>query len=268
MALLPGVRYGPGWVGENDIPPQRMSLHSSQPPGWPSQLQPISLPGNSSANATDNRKDNLPEKEVPAVHSSRSSLPPSVSEPAVKPEPLAAAEAVGGLNSHTASNTQKDGTSVMRPRPPFQNNQNPVIRPNPNGLNGTYQFNIPGARPPVLEVHSLKMAKTVPRNNTDFVHPISANSSNAECPKPPENSRTKRSSGALPNSANTALEASNVRPQPSQQGVPGQPKPEPRLSQQEKPGSVPPDLNVEFQSSGSPCSGRVDSAQPDLALQL
>lgn len=32
--------------------------------------------------------------------------------------------------------------------------------------------------------------------------------------------------------------------------------------------SEPPDLNVGFHSPGSPCSGRADSVQPDLALQL
>lgn len=40
------------------------------------------------------------------------------------------------------------------------------------------------------------------------------------------------------------------------------------VSLQKNKGTVPPDLNIKFQSPGSPTSSRSDSAQPDLVLQL
>ncbi|KAF2302485.1 hypothetical protein GH714_036540 [Hevea brasiliensis] len=89
-------------------------------------------------------------------------------------------------------------------------------------------------------------------------------------PKPSENSSAINSSGALPNSGNEEKVAprSGHESRPSWQGSSPQPKPDSGLSTQQKSDSVPPDLNVRFQFPGSPSSSHVDSAQPDLALQL
>lgn len=51
-SLPSGVEFGPGWVGENDIPLQRALLLSSNPQGLPSPSRLLSLPNGFCALAT------------------------------------------------------------------------------------------------------------------------------------------------------------------------------------------------------------------------
>ncbi|CAB4291011.1 unnamed protein product [Prunus armeniaca] len=301
-SLPPGVKFGPGWVGENDVVPHRPLLLASASLEQPYSSEPIPIRANSSSAATscsvepnrDKSSDkpsgyNSSEKRVPSVPSALEghiSRPPplvaATSSPHVaankSPEPLTGkAETVEGSNSRTGFNMSSN-LGVIRPRPPFQIHQNSVIQPGINGFNGTYGLNLPAqmgklvglARPGGFNFQSSQMLDTVSRTNSSFIQPSASTSLNSEETKFSENSGTINSSGSYPNSVKEALAARTlgIPPRPSLLGLSQQQKPDSGLSPQQKPDSVPPDLNVRFQSPSSPSSSRTDSAQPDLALQL
>ncbi|XP_059448013.1 uncharacterized protein LOC132179308 isoform X3 [Corylus avellana] len=302
-SLAAGVKFGPGWVGENDIIPPRPLLLPSKLPGQLSPLQPFSVVEKSSATPCtveskgDNLSEmhegnNLSEKHIPSTHSPLgghlSKHLPSSSTTSLSsfttnksPEPVTGkADVAEGANSHTVINILNSSTGVIKPRPPFQTDQRPGIHPGINGFNGSIGFNIAaqmgkliGAARPAssgFNLQSPQMHDTISRTNTNYVHLATANKLTSEDPKFMESSTSNNSGGPLPNSGSEAL-AAQIRvlhPRPSWQGMSPQQRLDSGLSPQQKPDSVPPDLNVRFQSPGSPSSSRVDSAQPDLALQL
>ncbi|KAK6253199.1 hypothetical protein QUC31_014919 [Theobroma cacao] len=313
-SLPPGVNFGPGWVGENDVPAQKPLLlpSVSLPPGPLTASQPCfvrqSSCSASSSCAQERREDkpsdkpeadNLSETHVPSIHSISGGhlskpIPASGSSSSSR---LAAnkspesqnekTESSVGLTSGTGFNMTNSSAGAVRPWPPFRIHQSPVIHPGMNGHNGAYGFNLPAqmakiigtARPSGFSFQSSQMLDTVSRTATNFVHPGAA-TSNSDDSKVSENSCIKNPSSPLPNSGceRVASPRSGLHPQASWQGLSPHQKPDSRLSPQQKPGSrlspqqkpdsVPPDLNIRFQSPGSPSSSRVDSAQPDLALQL
>uniref|UniRef100_A0A6M2ERJ9 Bromo domain-containing protein n=1 Tax=Populus davidiana TaxID=266767 RepID=A0A6M2ERJ9_9ROSI len=304
-SLAPGVKFGPGWVGENDIPPQKALFSShmpsqlAPPPSLPPQ-KPFSVLESSAANATacgfkskrgklsaKPEKDIFPEKQVPSTRLSEahlSSVPPSTSmttsiSAVNKCEPFTErAESVPKSNSHSAFNVLNSSTGVIRQRAPSQLHQNPAINPGTVGFNATYGFNLAAqmekligvARPAGLGIHSSQLADKVSRTNSNLVRSANANSINSEKMKFPENSSSIKISGALPDSGNEAVEAprSVDQAQPTWQGLYPNPRPDSGSSSHQKSDAVPPDLNVRYQSPGSPSSGCIDPAQPDLALQL
>ncbi|XP_065866247.1 uncharacterized protein [Euphorbia lathyris] len=271
-SLPPGVKFGHGWVGENDIPPQKPLLLSSSPPGPLSSSQPLSLPENScnaetSSVAESKEKpskqpeNNMRENDMPTTQSAAegqlsTALSPSASTSssasgANKSEThLENAAAVEGLNSN----------SMMRPRPPFQIHQSGVVHPGMNGFNGTYGFHMPAqmgklveaARSAGFNFQSLPQNDRVSRTNSSFFQ-----GSQNPNPKASDNSMD-----AIGNSEKEEVGPTRcgIERQSSWQGLSGQLKPDS--------DSVPPDLNVIFQSPGSPSCSRVESGQPDLALQL
>ncbi|XWS54455.1 hypothetical protein CRYUN_Cryun10bG0090700 [Craigia yunnanensis] len=280
-----GVNFGPGWVGENDVPAQRPLLlpSLSLPPGQQTSSQPCSIRqisfSASLSYALETREDkqtdkpeanNLSEKHVPSFHS-------------ISGGHLKASEGSSG----TGFNMTNSSTGAVRPRPPLQIHQSPVIHPGMNGYNGAYGFYLPAQMAKIIgaakssgfSFQSSQMVDTVSRTTANFVNPATSNS-NSNDPRFSENSCTKNPSCPFPNSGceTVAAPRSGLHPQPSWQGLsshqkPGsrlssQEKPDSRLSPHHKPGSVPPDLNIRFHSPGSPSSSQVDSAQPDLALQL
>ncbi|KAJ6986253.1 hypothetical protein NC653_023990 [Populus alba x Populus x berolinensis] len=304
-SLAPGVKFGPGWVGENDIPPQKALFSSpmpsqlAPPPSLPPQ-KPFSVLESSAANATacgfkskrgklsaKPEKDIFPEKQVPSTRLSEahlSSVPPSTSTTTSvsavnKCEPFTErAESVPKSNSHSAFNVLNSSTGVIRQRAPSQLHQNPAINPGTIGFNATYGFNLAAqmekligvARPAGLGIQSSQLADKVSRTNSNLVRSANANSMNSEKMKFPENSNSIKISGALPDSGNEAVEAprSVDQAQPTWQGLYPNPRPDSGSSSHQKSDAVPPDLNVRYQSPGSPSSGCIDPAQPDLALQL
>ncbi|CAK7329082.1 unnamed protein product [Dovyalis caffra] len=302
-SLGPGVKFGPGWVGENDIAPQR-PLFSSPPPSQlvppPPPQRPYSVLESSAANASPcnvkskeeklsmkPEKDIFSEKQVPSTRMSEAHLspvPPSTSmttslSVANKSEPCTEREeAAAKSNSHSAFNVLNSSTGVIRQRPPFQLHQNPAIHPGMIGFNATYGFNLSAqmgkpigvSRPAGLSIQSSQMADKVSRTNSNLVHSANTNGIHSEKTKFLEDSSSVNFSGALPNSGSEVVEAprSGDRPQPTWQGLYPKPKPDSGSSPHQKLDTVPPDLNVRYQSPGSPSSGRIDSAHPDLALQL
>ncbi|XP_062081535.1 uncharacterized protein LOC133787501 [Humulus lupulus] len=296
MTLPAGAKFGPGWVVENDIVQQKPLFL----PGQPSVSQPFNVLSNPSSAATsctlDSRVDrlsqkpegdNLSEKQVPSAttstldsHPSKSlSVSATTSSASIfgrSPEPVTAkAETVEGLKPNAGFNTQ-NSIGGIRPRPPFPIHQGPMIHPGMNGFNG---YNLaaqmgkligPHAGPAGFNIQSSQMIDTSSRNTNKFNLATGSSLTPEETNKLSENRSTISSSNPLPNPGNEAATASTpgFHPRPSWQGFSPQPRPDSGLLTQQKSDSVPPDLNVRFQSPGSPSSSRVDSTQPDLALQL
>ncbi|KAF3434867.1 hypothetical protein FNV43_RR21954 [Rhamnella rubrinervis] len=301
-SLPAGVKFGPGWVGENDVTQNGPLLLPSQSPGQPSLPQSISDLANSSSAATtgplESKRHKLADKPEGAnssdkhVSSAMSTLDARISKPlplsattsssplvASRPsEPLTTkAETVEGSKPQTGFNVLNSNSSTIRPRPSFQVRPSPMIQPGINGYNGLHGFNLPAhmgkligaARPAGLGFQSSQMINPMSRTNSNFIHPANANSADSDS-KFSENRSTVNSCGSLPNPRNDSPGASSSgpRPRPSWQGLSPHQKFDSGLSPRQKSDSVPPDLNVMFQSPGSPSSSRVDSTQPDLALQL
>lgn len=284
--LPAGVKFGPGWVVENDLAPQRPLLLSSATVGLPSSSQPSLIPENLSSASTHStielKGDKLTER--PEARDSSEKPGPSTQSSSVghlkKPDTSSLlvvnrssepskekAEIIEGSKSQL--NLLNSGMGAINTRPPFQTHQNSVIRPGMNGFNRTYGFNMPpqmgkligAARPAGFSFRSPQMLDRISRTDTNFVQPVTAGSLNSDDPKL---------------DCNRARQ--NLEPQGSAPSLPGNhqptwqvsphPKPDLGWTPQQKPDAVPPDLNVRFRSPGSPNSSRVDSTQPDLALQL
>ncbi|KAF8405547.1 hypothetical protein HHK36_010454 [Tetracentron sinense] len=289
--LLPaGVKFGPGWVGSNEDAPPKLPLLSLSTNGQLPQRQFFSAPNISLSAATtcvvESKGEKLSEKHEPLTisasdgHLSRP-LPPSTATSSSltvanrSPEPSTeAVEDLRGLNSQSGLHLPNSGVGLIRPRPPFQIHQSPVIRPTMNGFSGRFGFNLSSqignlirpARPTGNFSSEASMSSgmldMVSKSNTNFAHPMLANHLDSEDPKYSDRSNTiNTGGGSLLDSGRESQPVPGVGllEQPSWRGS----------SLQQKPNSVPPDLNVRFQSPGSPSpSVLVDSPQTDLALQL
>ncbi|XP_038991235.1 uncharacterized protein LOC120114368 isoform X1 [Hibiscus syriacus] len=294
--LPDGVNFGPGWVVENDIPAQRpLQLPSfSLPPGQQTSSLLCSVDQNScsltESYAPETREDkqpakpkadNLSEKHVPSVQSvSGGNLSKPIAASGTTSATFSTAkrspeswnpktEASDG-SPNNGFNMTNSSAGVVQPRPPFP------VHPGMNEYNnGAYGYNLPAhmvkhigtAKPPGF---SFQTSQTVSRTATNFAHPATANSnSNSNDPKLTENSCTNNLS-CPPNSGREteATPRSMIHRQPLWEESSPHQKPVSRLSPKQRPDSVPPDLNIRFQSPGSPSSTRADSAHPDLALQL
>lgn len=285
--LPAGLKFGPGWVVENDLAPQRPLLLSSATIGLPSSSQPFLVPENLSSASTHStielKGDKLtgrPEVEDSSEKpgpSTQSSLDGHLKKPDASSllvvnrssEPAKEkAERIEGLKSQL--NLLNGNMGAINTRPSFQIHQNSVIHPGMNGFNGTYGFNKPpqmgkligAARPAGFSFQSPQMLDRVSRTDANFVQSVTACSLNSDDPK-------LDCSRSLPNLESQASAPSLPgNHQKNWQGLSPHPKPNFGLSPQQKLDAVPPDLNVRFRSPGSPSSSRVDSTQPDLVLQL
>lgn len=311
-SLLPGIKFGPGWVGENDNTLPRPVLQSSPLPGQQLQSQPLStplgqqlqseplstppgqqLPSQPFATPPDQqlpsqpfftRGQQLPSQPLstppgqqlpsqplftppgqqlpsqpfstpgtssaPALGTSFSAPTPSnVESKGDKPEvdtsleehvpsskPLPPPAPNKSLEPSTESAEAIKGlnfssVSAARPRPPFQIQQNPVFHSGMNGFNTGHGLNL-----------AAQMGKLV---------------------------QTDRPAGF--NFQSPGVDASSLKSEDAKvsEKCEGLTPPNPGIhTPQQKPDLVPPDLNVKFHSPGSPSTSRVDSTQPDLALQL
>ncbi|XP_044507386.1 uncharacterized protein LOC123226891 isoform X2 [Mangifera indica] len=265
------IKFGPGWVGENDVTPLKPIILPSTPQSLPSSnysekhVPPTLAPLDSHLRKTD-----------PASAINSSSL--FVANRLSSSEPYTEkSEVVDGSNSHTGFNRLNSSVGTIDTRPPIQIHQSPSIHPGMNGLNGTCGFNLPAqmgklieaAKSGELSFQPSQMLDRVSRINTNFVHPTTPNKLNSEDPKLADSSKTINHGRSMPNSeSHASITSTPGHHRPAWQGLSPHPKPDSGLSPQQKSDSVPPDLNVRFHSPGSPSSSRVDSKQPDLALQL
>ncbi|GMI78747.1 hypothetical protein HRI_001544000 [Hibiscus trionum] len=302
------VNFGPGWVVENDIPAQRpLQLPSlSLRPGHQTSSQLCSV-HQSSCSATESyapetqedkrsakpKVDNLSEKHVPSVQSisgghlskpipasgTTASLSAAIRSPESWNPKIKASD---GFSNTGFNMTNSSAGAVQRPRPPFP------IHPGMNGYNnGAFGYNVPAhmekligtARPPGFSFQSSQRLDAVSRTANNFAHIATTNSSLND-PESTENSGTKNPSCPSPNSGHEAVATPTSRihwqpwweelsphQKPDSRLSPLQ-RPDSRLSPLQRPDSVPPDLNIGFQSTRSPNSSRADSTHPDLALQL
>ncbi|XP_042507245.1 uncharacterized protein LOC122083481 [Macadamia integrifolia] len=283
-ALPAGLNFGPGWVGENDAtqlwpwpqPQPRVQATS------PAHLlpQPSPLPNISTSAATSNevepKGDGTSEK-----NSSKNSLSdvidskhplPSTATSTVKirtPEPTTAGgEAARGLNYGGGFSLLNSSVGAIRPRPPFQLHQSPLIHNTMNGFSSGFGFNL---SPPMGKLartgrlagnfgsEAAMASGTLGTDVRSNMHPKPVGHAESESDKLGA-TNTKNSGGVLPVSCQESQLVPGVGQRHSSWGG---------LSVHQKIDSVPPDLNVRFQSPGSPSSSMpVDSPQPDLALQL
>ncbi|MCL7050965.1 hypothetical protein MKW94_013944, partial [Papaver nudicaule] len=248
-SLPNGVKFGPGWVGENDTPPKQilslmLSSHSlpRQPPICQSNTP---SPFTRTVNATGERSLSKPE---PSCNSSSDVLPNRTFPPSSIPSPVIPKRSESSLSCDGGLNVINNVSGGMRPNPQLQIHQSAGFKHPINGGNGAHGFNLT----------TCQMGK--------MVRPTRPQQTSTEAPMNPqtEDSVSRSSSHfvqSVPATVHLEKSPGTIDSNRSMQRLPP--------SMHKKTDLVPPDLNVRFQSPGSPSSGvRVDSPQPDLALQL
>ncbi|XP_077246159.1 uncharacterized protein LOC143886057 [Tasmannia lanceolata] len=147
IALSKGLKFGPGWVGENEAPRLQPPLASSSPPRPPPPpplSQSFSQPRISSSTtiprALESKGDILSETQEPSKNSSL--------EGSFRTTPSIATSALDSRTDTTEGYETIRGTnyeSGIRPKPHFQLNQkiqNPEIHSTVNGLNSGFESNV------------------------------------------------------------------------------------------------------------------------------
>lgn len=270
--LPPGTKFGRGWVGDSEAPrPQ----HSQLPVLSASSTNSSSSEHNVSSCTTVPRRDKLPQ-EVESTSNDlftigghlRRTQPPAAtyvasngSEAVYVAEPPRIPNNEGGL-----SLLMGGGASNIQLRSPFQIHPNLGVQSFANGFT-SFGFNVPShvgqmVRPTrplgpfssdAQMTNSRALDMVARGNNIHSFHPQSPmRISDAERARMVSNA-VVNSCSPLPVSGHNQNSGGAWR----------------SLSQQMKQNSVPPDLNVRFQSPGSPVSGVMrDTQNPDLALQL
>ncbi|CAK9316067.1 unnamed protein product [Citrullus colocynthis] len=301
-SLPSGSSFGPGWVVENDTTPKRVFLPQAalcqmstlQPFLGPESLDPDVKPltpeqkgvrssDNSEADTSSKTHDEpsrAPSSDGqinrPPTEFATASSPPSSTRRSSEPC-KGQAETVEGSNPSSDYNVLESSIPISRPS--FQKHH-PTIRPGMNGFNGAYGFDpsahrgklIRPSEPAGVKPQSSQMLEMISRTNANFILPATTTSLNLKELKCPENNpSTTNSSSSLVGSENYALVNPATGPHSRthwQQGPSPPEKTDAVVTTIYKPESVPPDLNVRFKSPGSPSSSKVDSAHPDLVLQL
>ncbi|KAJ8453056.1 hypothetical protein Cgig2_014819 [Carnegiea gigantea] len=268
--LPAGVNFGAGWIGENEAPterpiPNQFPAGSGLPSKSSSHVQedPSSTPTHRTVE-TNGRKpaqnppgEQLSETHRSSTHSQQNQMMASAGNETTQVSSSVAITGNGAgpsLNAPNASTSYGPNTtfnmsnsSAMRAVHPCHNHQSSDIESQINGVNGSYGLNFVlqigkmtgAARPTVFNLQSsLSISRTDPQN----LHPASA-VNNGSGP-----------SGEVKLSENSSA----VKPSDCVHNT----------GPHQKVGPMPPDLNVGFQSPGSPRSGKADSVEPDLALQL
>lgn len=242
--LPAGVKFGRGWVGENDILPQRRVLG---PFSAPASVSPKAVHSGTELmdNLLEQQRASLPETAVPSLPDCKESAEVQLDK----------VENTEGLNSDAEPNALKSGSSLNVLRPPFQIPRRSMGL-GINGINGVSKINLAAhmgkligvARADGFNFQSPRLLDPSSRTGTNSVAPGSTQNLNAEDPRTPGDT--------------AGLHRSPPSNESSQQ------KPDSELSQKQRPGSLPPDLNFGFQSPSSPTSGKPETEKPDLALQL
>ncbi|KAJ0963846.1 hypothetical protein J5N97_028968 [Dioscorea zingiberensis] len=269
--LPPGVKFGRGWVGDCDSPQQSHSPLLSVCPN-PLQDKLVSLSTTPSSDKPSGKQEPPPNNSNIEETLSRSSFPPvpALAATSRSSDAFSELESVRNPNSEGRFNQQNSGSDSagngigMQPKtPPFQFHQNPSMKAEVNGLNAAFRVHLtqdgkitgPINLPKSINLEGpmthARMLDMVSGGNNNFFHQTLKGHTDMERATLVGNQSTVTSSSPLPDSSHN--------PQGSRRS----------LSLNSRQESVPPDLNVRFQSPGSPVSGvMIDSQQPDLALQL
>ncbi|KAK4746637.1 hypothetical protein SAY87_025674 [Trapa incisa] len=242
-SLPAGVKFGPGWVGENDLLPQRQFQISS--PAL-SSLCLFSTPGSSDPKNTDHHFQDDP-RDVSAEKPQEEH-----SDPVEKHPPLVPSSDTLLLSENISQPITKemevaDRSNLMRPQIPIYKNGFTSPYGYDNNLASAHAGKMMAAKPSsrfhphpnpkgLLEVQSTFYSNSL--------HQLPPDSMDGEVPK------------------TSQINSSHGRSPLLQQN------PEPGVPLQQWLQSAATDLNVRFHSPGSPNSSRANSAHPDLALQL
>lgn len=264
QSLPAGVKFGPGWVGENDIPQQPSPL-ATRLDGYLSLPKNLDLTGISSSELTPCEIVEEKVLEKPEQRFSEKQVPSTVTmecHPSTCPSQSAASSSVGGMDkaleagvanpeasgsySHGISNIIANDVGLKKTISMFQKHQSPLSHPGANGLNG---FNLPpqmanligASRPNGFNLQPSQMLSAMSRICSNNVQTAMMTSSK-DVGSSAEDSEAKPSF-PQPNSGSIVSEASTsgINPEPHWQGSSQQQKPELRSPR---------------------------SCQPDLALQL
>jgi len=274
--LPPGTKFGRGWIGDSEAPrPQQ-----SQPPLLSTSPPHSSSDPNVSTCTTVPEGDKLPQKVESSSddlatdeggHLRRTHSPTSTSIASSRSETAdVGAEPHRGLNHEGGSNLLivGGGASNILSKAPFQLHQNLGLQPTANGYTA-FGFNVPSqvgttVRPARPSLSFCSDAQMTHSRALDMVSKRSIGSKNGFCQQTSMHhldvERVKLVSDSVVNSSNPLpVLAHSQNPEGAWRS----------LSQPMKQDSVPPGLNVRFQSPELPASGvMVDNQQPDLALQL
>ncbi|CAK9180335.1 unnamed protein product [Ilex paraguariensis] len=254
--LPPGLKFGPGWVGENEA-----------------SLQPLSFSSEKQKASTDVLRDGHPSRSVTASSFGVNSLPAYQSSLLDREHMVEAASRVNSQNELTVVTSGVSG--IIRPGTSQQTQQKSLLHADRNGINGALGYELlpkTGMARSSLRTgqsgleeasESYQLLGRVSRSDTPSTHP-----------GPTEHIDSDSMSGSLgrlnPRNARSPDGGSNSHATP-EFGFSG------KLSQQvfsphHRQHSLPdpPDLNVRFQAPSSPSSSlQIGSPkQPDLALQL
>ncbi|CAL9130412.1 unnamed protein product [Musa acuminata var. zebrina] len=258
--LPPGTKFGPGWVADGEAPQHSQPLVPSISPP-----HPLAKSCASSTIDKHSHGQEMPHNDVIVKegHINRTTVPASTlavsSNVSSFPEdPLLSRVPSHENGSSSLINGGVDGDAI-RPKVPFQHHQNPGMHPTIDGLSGSFNSNMVSQlgnmiRPAGMlygpfgsdaQMSHARALDMVSRANNNYIHQT------AERPTVVDYSSTKSSGKPLKEAGNDSK------------------GPWHSTTLQRKSDSAPPDLNVGFQSPGSPASDVVvGSHQPDLALQL
>ncbi|KAJ6827607.1 bromodomain-containing protein [Iris pallida] len=251
-ALPPGIKFGRGWVGDNEAPPPQPSL----PPAYPhisTQMKILHC-------STPSGGGKLMEGPEPS--SIDSSLPPSASSASAVPALSRSTDSVDGVEACKTVNPEGKLDLADNGMGPKSHCKNSTVQPCMNGLNPRPGVNLPSqtrksvshTRPPEELMPHARVISTVCRNGDN-----SFGNHHAPLRRADAEEKTTIHSGST-------LRDGDHR----SGGHLG------ALSMNPKPSSIPTDLNADFQSPGSPVAGiladpqehQQQRKQPDLALQL
>ncbi|RZS17061.1 hypothetical protein BHM03_00049163 [Ensete ventricosum] len=258
--LPPGTKFGPGWVADGEAPQHSQPLVPSVSP-----LHPLAKSCASSTIDKHSHGQEMPHNDV-IVKEGRingTTLPASTLAVSSNVSSFPEDPSLSSVPSHengssTLVNGGMDGDAI-RPKVPFQHHQNPGMHPAIDGLSGSFNSNMVSQlgkmiRPAGMlygpfgsdaQMSHARALDMVSRANNNYIQQTAER-------------LTVVGNSSMANSGKLLKEAGNDSKGPWQS-----------TTLQWKPHSAAPDLNVGFQSPGSPASDVVVvSQQPDLALQL
>ncbi|XP_072987912.1 uncharacterized protein [Typha latifolia] len=266
--LPPGTKFGPGWVGDGESQQQSQPLLSTSPHPSPQlKISPCTTLTRSekllqlrdaSSNESVIREGHL-SRTLPAA--STSATPDGSSDSVEGAEAVRFSNYENGVSISSGGDGGGDDSG---PKAPFQLHRNSGMHPTVNGIKTSFNFSVPQqlgqvgrpARPPapfgsesrMTHAQALGMVSRSNSSSNSLIHQKHMQQLDAERAEILGNPMKINSVRRLPDGAHGPWRGSVLQPRSE---------------------SVPPDLNVGFQSPGSPASGLVvDSQQPDLALQL
>lgn len=270
-SLPPGFKFGPGWVGQDDVNTQQSFLinpRSSAHAGASGPFTPPSASANSAFKISGDKSTYQLEGDNSLGYQLASTIAALDFHPAAAAAisiPSSSTRPAGQASSESQAclpqSSNIGSATTLRPSLQFQpqatsHMSNPQAQL--NQLNMQHPMNPLGAQqlqiPTGFGQNSIysQMANFISRTNTNEAHPIQVVSPASEGTSMFLTNRSSANANvSCFSTPDSASRLHRFHPEPTSVSAP------------------PPDLNLQFQSPASPgSSSRIDSKQPDLALQL